>query len=378
MSQFEIKYPEITRDIIYQFASGYYKIEPSLEKIYKKFGDYIYSIFIQKLIGQKFTPEEAKKIWEGILRHKSHLRMLLKRDVKLEVAALDYFTSISALIEEPIIVEEKIFNGLREKMMVDELTGLYNYRYFKQRLEEEFSYAKRYNQIFSIAIFDIDDFKNYNDKYGHLKGNELLCQLSKIIKKRIRKCDIPCRYGGDEFVIILPHTNKKGAFIFSENLRSIIVKSEFNGIISLSGGIATFPTDTDKSAEDLFNYADKALYRAKFEGKNRICAFPKERREFKRISLKGKRISFDILEPKLLEGKIKELKDISPGGIAFYSDTAFPSSQYIEMKISSKFEVIKFKGYVVWCNKMDNSLYEVGVKFIEISKETAKIIKGMD
>jgi len=363
---YKAEYPKIDREFIYQFAgciSGDKNLKDKVSKFCKKFGDEIYSIILFNLTGIKLLPEDAKKAWKGILSHRTHMRMILKRDVKIEVAVLDYFLHIAGGIENPIIIEEKLFNNLRTSVMIDELTGLYNFRYYKKRIEEEIAYAKRYNTRFSIVIFDIDNFKNYNDHFGHLEGNRLLCEIAEMLKKNVRKSDIPIRYAGDEFLLILPHTEKKGAFIVADKLREKIVNK--TGNVTVSGGVATFFTDTDKGSDELFNFADKALYRAKLEGKNRVCAYPVERREFKRISLKNRKIKFKIVTPDELNGKM------------FYADEALPRTLCIEAEIYSKLNKIKFIGEVVWCTKMDEKLYEVGLKFLNISTRNLNIIKGI-
>lgn len=345
--------------------------------MYQKLGENIYSLVLYKLIGIELLPEEAKDRWHGIIRHRTHMRMLLKREVKLEVAALDYFTSITDFIESAVIVDEKFIKKLQKSVMIDELTGLYNYRYYEKRIDEEIAYAKRYNKVFSIVLFDIDNFKSYNDKCGHLAGNRLLKELAKIVKENSRKSDIPIRFGGDEFLILLPDTNKRGALIFAEKIRTIIADRDIKPKVTVSGGVGTFPTDTAKDSKELFKLIDKALYRAKAEGKNRVVAYPVERREYKRISMTDKEAKFKIITPERLNGKEPRIRDISIGGISFYIDKKIAPSEYIEAIIPSKLGKIKFTGRVVWCSKLDDALFEVGVKFISITRENLKIIKGL-
>lgn len=163
----------------------------------------------------------------------------------------------------------------RELSMIDELTRLYNRRYFFDSLKLEISRSQRYGYPLSIAILDIDRFKDYNDSYGHVSGDELLKSFAGIIKTKIRKSDIACRYGGDEFVIMLPRADASQARevvgrISSELGRAnreqkIVAKAS----LGLSAGIAQYPQDTEDK-EHLISLADTALYQSKKLGKARI------------------------------------------------------------------------------------------------------------
>ncbi|MCX5707941.1 MAG: GGDEF domain-containing protein, partial [Candidatus Omnitrophica bacterium] len=127
----------------------------------------------------------------------------------------------------------------------------------------------------SLIIFDIDGFKNYNDRYGHLEGDRVLKNVAQEIRKSVRQVDIICRYGGDEFVVILPSTHTKGAKFVAEKVRNSVATLDLLNVenhkvirVTLSGGVAEFKEGMSK--EELINLADRALYSAKSEGKNRI------------------------------------------------------------------------------------------------------------
>jgi len=167
---------------------------------------------------------------------------------------------------------------LKTLAITDGLTGLFVYRYFKIRIQNEFSRATRYNLNLSLIIIDIDHFKNINDTYGHQQGNSVLRSLSDILKKASRKADILVRYGGEEFCIILPHTTQKGVIIYAERLRKEVEDFDFKLPnsnktlkITISLGAATSPHAKIKSSEELTKFADMALYKAKESGRNRVC-----------------------------------------------------------------------------------------------------------
>ena len=154
----------------------------------------------------------------------------------------------------------------------DSLTGLYNHRYFMRTLEHEVERSKRYGKPKCLLMFDIDDFKSYNDTYGHLGGNQVLKEISRAIKESLRTVDIICRYAGDEFVIILPETTILQAEIIAEKIKKVISNLKLKRVITLSMGIAAYHKNID--GRDLILKADQALYQAKKEGKNEICCLP--------------------------------------------------------------------------------------------------------
>ena len=160
----------------------------------------------------------------------------------------------------------------------DELTRVYNHRYFHDSLKKTLSSSKRYRYPLSILMMDLDDFKSYNDCNGHLAGDQALRQLGILLQHAVRDGDIMARYGGDEFAVILTHTDKKGATVLAERLRSLIEITTFEhekkiprGKLTISIGVATFQGDGEKK-DDLINRADKALYRAKQMGRNMVCS----------------------------------------------------------------------------------------------------------
>jgi len=184
---------------------------------------------------------------------------------------------LSGAIENALLYKE--MEDLAEK---DELTGLYNYRVFRRELSKETSRAKRYRKIFSLAMFDVDYFKEYNDNNGHDVGNIALKKIGTILKKESRFTDLPARFGGEEFIVILPETDKDGAFKYAERVRKKIEETKFpgeekqpNGKLTISGGVAEFPVDGD-TPEKILKAVDIAAYKAKDNGRNCIVKYDKE------------------------------------------------------------------------------------------------------
>jgi diguanylate cyclase (GGDEF)-like protein/putative nucleotidyltransferase with HDIG domain len=171
-----------------------------------------------------------------------------------------------------VIENAQIYSKAKERANTDELTSLYNHRFFHERLTEEIARSSRFGTIFSIVFIDLDMFKNYNDIFGHLSGDQLLKQVGDFLKVSIRDTDIPFRYGGDEFALIMPETNTQESYLASERIRQNMVSvMDIQGLpITCSMGIATWPTD-GVSKEDLIRASDAALYYAKQTGKNKTC-----------------------------------------------------------------------------------------------------------
>jgi diguanylate cyclase (GGDEF)-like protein/putative nucleotidyltransferase with HDIG domain len=169
------------------------------------------------------------------------------------------------------IENAQLYARLEQKSRIDELTGLFNRRHFEERLKEEVSRHSRYGDVFSVFMLDLDNFKAYNDTYGHPAGDVLLSQIGKIIKGSVRNIDQAFRYGGDEFVVILPQTTSKDAYVVAERVREQIAKAMGKKAIAVtcSIGLANYPAD-GVVAEELVDVSDNALYHAKRSGGNRI------------------------------------------------------------------------------------------------------------
>jgi len=160
--------------------------------------------------------------------------------------------------------------------ITDPLTGLLNRRYLEERLTEELNRSTRYSYSMSCLMIDIDDFKKYNDLNGHQAGDAALKITAHCLKATLRSADIACRYGGEEFCILLPQTSLTEAGVIAERMRQRVAETDYPygktqplGVVSISVGISTFARDID-TAEKVISAADRALYNAKSQGKNRI------------------------------------------------------------------------------------------------------------
>ncbi|MBA7651601.1 Regulator of RpoS [subsurface metagenome] len=174
-----------------------------------------------------------------------------------------------------------LFEKVRDLSMRDSMTGLYNFRHFLETLRQEIASAERYEEPLSCIMLDIDNFKSVNDNYGHHVGDLVLKELARSVSISVRSADIPARYGGDEFCIVLPKTDKTLALKLAQRLMKLFSGKEIRipdnsrrVKVTISIGIAAFPEDT-RNMEELMKMADEALYQAKSAGKNRIVDYVK-------------------------------------------------------------------------------------------------------
>jgi diguanylate cyclase (GGDEF)-like protein len=228
--------------------------------------------------------------------------------VGLRVAILDYFVNVNRALKNPKVIELAIYERTERSALTDGLTSLYNHRFFYERLRGEVTRAQRYGLPLSLLMLDLDDFKHYNDTYGHPAGDDVLRRVAQIMSTQLRNgVDIAARYGGEEFAVILPHTDlggaesvgrrlsddlrtagrdawpperdlatADGALAAGERVRHSVEAEEFPGRdpdervhVTVSVGIASLRLHA-ADAEHLVQAADRALYLAKSHGKNRV------------------------------------------------------------------------------------------------------------
>ena len=194
---------------------------------------------------------------------------------ELSAAELDRLQVIGN--QASLAVQNALLHEELERLSVtDRLTELYNHGYFQQRLEEELGRASRFGHTLSLIMLDIDDFKNFNDTYGHPRGDRVLQAVSQVIRDNLREMDVAARYGGEEFVVVLPETDAEGAAAVAERIRASVAVFGFVGLDTegpisktVSVGVATYP-DHATTQSALIETADSAMYDAKRDGKNKV------------------------------------------------------------------------------------------------------------
>jgi diguanylate cyclase (GGDEF)-like protein len=167
----------------------------------------------------------------------------------------------------------KLFRRAEQLAVTDDLTQVYNFRFLKMALRREVKRAARFGQAFSLMMLDVDNLKAYNDRNGHLRGSEVLKLIAQVLVREARAIDLVAKFGGDEFVIILPQTPREGACVLAERINQAVESKAFPlvdaGAITISVGVASFP-ENGSTAGELLEAADMALYAAKQSGKNQV------------------------------------------------------------------------------------------------------------
>lgn len=247
----------------------------------------------------------------------------------------------------------------------DPKTDCYNASFLKEAVEKELKRAERHNTSFSILILDLDNFKDINDKHGHLFGDKILKKFVAIIKESIRVEDILARYGGDEFIVLSPQTGRIGARSLAERIKhklhEYFFERNYNDVslnVTFSGGIATYPYDAP-SFDTLIDFADKALYKSKFMGKNRI---------------------YDFLEEEYLKGQeynIKNKRNFTRYSLA-HENLIQISNKDSHVNIKGKIVNISGNGAFLECNcSLSEDLFDQRLNF-KLKSIDNKEIEGMD
>jgi diguanylate cyclase (GGDEF)-like protein len=344
-----------------------------------------YSSIIRLLTHLEFEEAEARRHWAAIETQQKRLSDQLDRDVGLQVAALDYFFNVKSELRNPKVIEIGTFLATERNAVTDSLTGLYNRHFFDTSMRREAKRASRYGLTFSLVLLDLDNFKEVNDHYGHQAGDEALRACSDIIRESVREIDVACRYGGEEFAIILPETERAGAFIVSERIRSDVEhlfhdRTIRNGKLelSLSGGVAIFPIDTE-SEEELLTMADQALYRSKHDGKNRITLHADEKRTFPRFDAR-KTLFFRIGERDNGGEVTNETKNFSQSGALVESQVPLTVGMELQLNIKKAERTYSLKGRVVRLEEIEGGAekrYDVGIVFLAENDEEVRQLRGL-
>ena len=222
------------------------------------------------------SEKTAKAVFRSLAAHLRDLREILKRPIGIRTAALDLSDRLETFLQQNGREEDLSHESLVRMAFIDYLTGLPNFRSLSERFANEIKRAKRYGRLLSLIMIDLDGFKEINDRFGHLVGNAALKHVAGLLRNFVRETDVTGRYGGDEFMLLLPETPKHMAEALAEGIRALIsvtpLQLEEHGLIPLtvSLGMASFPRDA-RTADDLMAEADRAMYNAKRAGRNQAC-----------------------------------------------------------------------------------------------------------
>ena len=361
---------ETLYNLLYVGNAGLRGLDAALRRLEQQHGVAVYAELIHLLSHLRFTPEDAKGHWNMIIEHRDRMGRCLGKEVDLRVALVSYFVEVNRQLHNPKIIELKLFEQTQASIYRDELTGLYNFRYFREYLEREIHRGERQMPPLSLVMVDIDNFKQYNDRYGHEAGNEALATIAGLLNESIRKTDVSARYGGEEFVLVLPSTPKTHAHHVAERAREKIESRPFpheesqpDGRLTVSLGLATYPADA-RSADDLVRCADAALYGAKERGKNSVFLFGENRRSYRRISaaLNGRYC--------VVAAEYHPLRtvNVGEGGILFVVEQKLPIGSLIDINLDlpGSNRSIVTSGRVIRVEENGEGIFEAAIRIIEI------------
>jgi diguanylate cyclase (GGDEF)-like protein len=354
------------------FSSDDDKLISELNHITEENGDEAYQVLFSVITHLDLSPEQAVDYWKQIVNHRNIMSDSLGRGVNLRTAICDYFCTINKSMTNPIIIEIRVLEDALYSLRYDSLTGLYSRRTFEEVFAREVERANRYGKELSVLFFDLDDFKQVNDTFGHLAGDDALEHVARIVMGEVRTIDIAARYGGEEIVVVLPETEKAAAFVVGERIREKVedMKLAYNDKIinlTISGGIATLPLDATDT-KDLIANADIAVYKAKEEGKNNIVIYSENRRRFIRVDFITDIDVREIDSNEAVDVLGIKSTDLSTGGILFKSSHSIDMGTQVQLQIPTGMtgEPLLVVGTVVRVEKFGSNQFDIGISFIKV------------
>lgn len=344
------------------------KLIPAINKLVLGNGQNICPVIFHFLSNLELSAASSKEIWQGLISRYKGIQDRPDRSLLFRAAVCDFFCSQPELLKNLKIIDLNSYEETVRYSEIDSLTELYNRRIYQEMLQREIARTERYGNDLSIVFFDIDDFKEVNDRFGHLAGDMVLSAVAKVIKENKRQEDISARYGGEELVLLLPQTGKDKALVVAERIRkgveNLAVKHAGRTIrVTISGGLASFPYDATM-AENLQADADSALYRAKAAGKNAISLYSSNRRRHARVNFPHDFMVGEISVDRAVMHKAKGV-NISGSGMRFQTGYRFAPGVIIQADIALPAEKpFAVSGKVIRADDKGSRWYDTAVLFL--------------
>lgn len=353
-----------------QQAADEEQLLDELELLVRQEGAVACKVIMELLLHRLFTLPEAAKCWQGVLDHRLALAKILGRPVTLALAVADHFTLRGDGIGQLKLIAMQEFEALQQEKNFDFLTGLHNRQSLELALEQEFQRASRYGHQLSVLFWDLDSFKAINDQLGHDVGDRVLQHFGRLLATGKRAVDFAARFGGDEFVMLLPDVDPKGATTMAERLRDRVCRERIavdghQVAITLSGGIATYPNDA-MNIRDLLWCADHAMLQAKSQGKNIVLHHGvTEKRAAPRLDIAAPLTVNRVSETEKADFMSTITRNISHSGLLLESRLPVNRGARLEMEITLNGRKLTVRGEVVRVEKLDEHRFGVGVSFLK-------------
>ena len=359
---------EVIYGLLYREDLGKGALVAALDELADQKGPAVYVELLYLLTDIRFEPKEAQRHWKMLISHREELEAAVGHEMHLSVALVSYFVQVSGELKNPKVIELKLFEATRDSAFKDDLTGLHNFRFFQEFLRWEVKRCERSDGEFSIALGDLDNFKAYNDRFGHDAGNEALQAVGGALEVEGRDQDVAVRYGGEEFVVIMPETSKDDAGLAAERMCRAIAAMEMppsgqGSRVTMSLGVASYPADAS-SPEGLIRCADRAMYTAKAKGKNQAQLYGANRRALQRIQV-------------ALEGEIRILEknsipfstlNVSERGLRLVAKEPLTLNSMVEfvLNIPGHREGVKAYGRVLRVYEEEEDGYHMALSIMDI------------
>ena len=295
--------------------------------------DELLRLLLVEWTGVDIGVDRVRDVWAGVERTFASLRGALEKPASLQTAILHEFHSVRGLLKEPRLLSDREIATLRVNAITDPLTGLYNRRFLLDHLDREINRAERTGGVVSLVMMDLKGFKGINDRLGHPVGDSILVRTAKAIRESLRTIDAGCRFGGDEFVAILPNSDVVNSLAVAERIRQRVERIHLPlrvGLrVGLNYGVASYPTD-GRVLDFLLKMSDVRLY----SSKQQTTPSSGSVRRFPRFVVPG--LKLKVATRNALKGHSAEVRDIGYGGISFVCSD-FKPSRRLDGEIAQRF-----------------------------------------
>ncbi len=372
------RYKEELLAVLKEDAHNEERLLKRLDQIRTQSGLQAYAALLLILTRLGFEESEARGHWEAILKHRRSLAQALGREPGLRVAVLDYFVNVNRQLTSPRIIDLSLAERQEPTSPTDPQTGLFNARHFLASLQKESRRAKRYGLDLTVLYLDLDDFRQINERHGDLVGDILLREVAILLKNKIRDIDVAARVAGEEFSLILPETERMGAYLVAERIRQEIerhfLRRDIDGrpiAMTATIGIAKYPEDAT-TADRLVQRAEEAMHQAKARGGNTVGVYYRERRNFIRFDVARRPVRIHVApaaEAAPAETDASpEPRNISRSGLLFETDRAYGMGEELIIVCQDGRDGarITLRARVVRIEEMEGQpgRYEVGAAFL--------------